>query len=31
MAMRDDRYSAALTQIRAFAEQQMRENGTPGY
>ena len=29
--MRDDRHAAALEQIRAFAEQQLRENGAPGY
>jgi CubicO group peptidase (beta-lactamase class C family) len=29
--MRDERYAAALEQIRAFAEQQLRENGAPGY
>ncbi|HEX3302481.1 MAG TPA: serine hydrolase domain-containing protein, partial [Thermomicrobiales bacterium] len=29
--MRDDRFAAALEQIRAFAEQQLRENGAPGY
>jgi D-alanyl-D-alanine carboxypeptidase len=29
--MRDDRVSAALERIRAFAEQRMRESGAPGY